>query len=272
MKAFFIPGLLSLSLLTISEAQTTTFILGDGLNPNGTTTVTGLTDGAAPFGAGSIDLTPNRQSVTASITNGTNAVQVTTVTDSNGAQIAPGTIISNFADNNTFGFDPIVVGGADGFRTVSTFDLSNIAIPVGQQIATINLFLEVSENDLNAGIISIHQGAFAGSSTLDSNALLTSRDFSTASGSVSSFTEFDLSAATINPSDTSFTFTVSSDNGEQFLFGSDVGNDGTVTGTRFSSVAPILVLTTEAIPEPSTGLLLAASTIFMCGRRRRKNA
>ena len=271
MKTFLIPSLLSISLLTTANAQSTTFVLGDGLAPNGSAVVTGLTDGVAPGGPIGISIDTGRESVTASIASGTNIVQISTITDSSGSLIGGGAITSTTNANNINGFNPLVVGGINGFRTVSTFDLSAITL-AGQQITSVNLYLEVSESSLNAGTISFHEGAFAGGTTLDSNALLSSRDFSTDPVVVGNFFEFDLSDASISPTDTAFTFTISSDNGEQFLFGSDVGEDGTVTGTRFSNVAPILVLTTEAIPEPSTGLLLAASTLFMCGRRRRKNA
>ena len=272
MKTFLMPSLLSISLLTSANAQSTTFVLGDGLAPNGSAVVTGLTDGVAPGGPIGISIDTGRESVAASIASGTNTVQISTITDSSGSLIGDGAITSTSNSNNINGFNPIVVGGTNGFRTVSTFDLSAITIPAGQQITSVNLYLEVSEFSLNAGTISFHEGAFAGGTTLDSNALLSSRDFSTDPVVVGNFFEFDLSDASISPTDTAFTFTISSDNGEQFLFGSDVGADGTVTGTRFANVAPILVLTTEAIPEPSTGLLLAASTLFMCGRRRRKNA
>ena len=276
MKKILLPSLLSLGLLTSSQAAT--LILGDGLESTGQNPANNLFDGNAAFGPGSVTL-PGRTNVANSIANGadgtlnrSNLIQIIEIVDSSGNQIPSST--SN----------PLTIGGTSDFRAHSTFNLSELVIPPGEEITNISLFLEASDagpvNSFTSGSISFFQGDFtataAGVPALPNSALIGSRIVSaTDSLDAGNFYEFDLSAADIDLSvNPTFEFTIASDTGEQFFFGADVGEDGTVTGTSITSTgaSPFLEITTAPVPEPSASLLFTASALLMCGRRKRKNA
>ena len=266
MKKELISGIFSLSMLTATQAAT--FILGDGLPNDSSVIASNITDNTpASFVTFSDGTNPVvREDSNSSI----NTVQFSQVFGSNGNEIIPNTV-NNF---NPFvaGELPLYNGTTDIFRTVSTFDLSNLVIPTGETITGLSLFLEVSQAPLvGSEVLSIFDGSFIGGTTLPTTAIA-SRDFSTAPAGVGNFFEFDLTDITIAPDDT-FTFTLASTgaNNESLFFGSDISSEGTDTGTLFTSTAPILVVTTGVVPEPSAGLLLSASALLMCSRRKRKN-
>lgn len=184
------------------------------------------------------------------------------------------------------GYNAIMVGseygGGDIWRSVTTFDLSDIPVaPAGfvYQVTDVSFKLEVSggtNDNRPATEIDFYEGAF------NSGALPGSADashmFNDSSGT---FVTVSLGATSLglNPvtSFSSFTLTMDapgavSDPGSNFYtFGSGLAPNIGFGGTNAANLSPELVITVEtvAVPEPSTAFLTAVLGLSALWIRRR---
>lgn len=247
------PIILNLTLFSFSAASV--IVLGDGLNPDGTGSVT-VHNGLEQW---NVIYNPARASDTTQL----NTIQIANVYDQGGTEIT----------SSASGWDPLRVGGSDGYRTVTTFDLSsiNLGSTDPHEITSATLWLESSGSNLSSGGVQIYEGSYIGSTALPATAI-GGRDFSTDSISANKFYSFDILPVLLDiNTDTSFTITLASSSGPESRFGSDFRQAGSNTGTAFSAPAPFLVINTTiaSIPEPSVSILTFLSSLIICFRRKR---